>query len=75
MLRQLGDVKFTGFPMDLPFIDMDGVVSAVRSTEVHKMQDPDVEFSLAVYVHPYPSSVLAVWIYVASIVNRRRHNL
>ncbi|XP_076825165.1 coiled-coil and C2 domain-containing protein 2A-like isoform X2 [Clavelina lepadiformis] len=75
LLRQLGDVKFTGFPMDLPFTDMDGVVSAVRSTEVHKMQDPDVEFSLAVYVHPYPSSVLAVWIYVAAIVNRRRHNL
>nr|CAB3228105.1 coiled-coil and C2 domain-containing protein 2A [Phallusia mammillata] len=75
LLNQLGDVRFTGFPMDMPYISVEQVVSAVRSTEVHKIVDPNVEFSLAVYIHPYPASVLAVWVYVAAIVNRRRHNL
>ena len=70
--RRLGEVKFNGFPMDMPYTDVDSIVSAVRSTEVHNIQDPNVEFSLAVHIHPYPASVLAVWVYVAAIINRRR---
>uniref|UniRef100_H2ZAP4 Coiled-coil and C2 domain-containing protein 2A n=1 Tax=Ciona savignyi TaxID=51511 RepID=H2ZAP4_CIOSA len=75
ILSQLGDVRFTGYPMDQPFTNVESIVSAVRSTEVHKIQDPDVEFSMAVHIHAYPSSVLAVWVYVAAIVNTRRHSL
>nr|XP_018671326.2 coiled-coil and C2 domain-containing protein 2A isoform X3 [Ciona intestinalis] len=75
LLSQLGDVRFTGYPMDQPYTGVEAVVSAVRSTEVHKIQDPDVEFSMAVHIHAYPASVLAVWVYVAAIVNRRRHDL
>uniref|UniRef100_H2ZAP6 CC2D2A N-terminal C2 domain-containing protein n=1 Tax=Ciona savignyi TaxID=51511 RepID=H2ZAP6_CIOSA len=71
ILSQLGDVRFTGYPMDQPFTNVESIVSAVRSTEVHKIQDPDVEFSMAVHIHAYPSSVLAVWVYVAAIVNTR----
>jgi len=75
LLDRLGDVRFTGFPMDMPYTSVDDIISVVRSTEVHKIDDRDVEFSLAVYIHSYPGSVLAVWIYIAAIVNKRRHEL
>ncbi|XP_039261426.2 coiled-coil and C2 domain-containing protein 2A-like isoform X2 [Styela clava] len=67
LTRLIGDARFVGFPMDMPFTDIDAVVKAVRSTEVHKIQDNDIEFALGVYIHPYPSSVLCVWVYVAAI--------
>lgn len=72
---KVGNVKFTGFPMDMPYTGEDAIITAVRSTELHKIQDPDVEFSLAVYIHPYPASVLVVWVYIAALINRRRGEL
>ncbi|KAA0701372.1 Coiled-coil and C2 domain-containing protein 2A [Triplophysa tibetana] len=44
------------------------IIEAVHSTGVHKVEAPNAEFALAVYVHPYPSNVLAVWVYIASLV-------
>lgn len=69
--RLIGNAKFVGFPMDMPFTDIETIVKAVRSTEVHKIQDKDIEFALAVHIHAYPASVLCVWVYVAAINNTR----
>ncbi|KAK1896565.1 Coiled-coil and C2 domain containing protein 2A [Dissostichus eleginoides] len=44
------------------------IVEAVFSTGVHNVHAPNVEFALAVYVHPYPNNVLSVWVYLASLV-------
>uniref|UniRef100_A0A3Q4GB70 Coiled-coil and C2 domain containing 2A n=1 Tax=Neolamprologus brichardi TaxID=32507 RepID=A0A3Q4GB70_NEOBR len=41
---------------------------AVYSTGIHSVQASNVEFALAVYVHPYPNNVMSVWIYLASLV-------
>ena len=72
---KMGEYTITGFPMDMPFVDIDSIVTTVRSTEVHKIQDPAVEFSVAVYIHPYPASVMAVWVYVAALINRNRWDI
>ena len=66
----LQSYKLTGFPLEMPFIDVSPIVERVYSTGVHHSEDPDVEFSLAVHVHPYPSSVLAVWIYVGRLTRK-----
>jgi len=55
----------------MAYTDMESVVEAVKATGVHINETEDVEFSLAVYMHPYPSDVLSVWVYVASLVKRR----
>ncbi|XP_077464402.1 coiled-coil and C2 domain-containing protein 2A isoform X2 [Stigmatopora argus] len=64
----LGDNRISGFPLHMPFSEMGPVVEAVHSTGVHTIQTPNVEFALAVYVHPYPNNVLSVWVYLASLV-------
>lgn len=66
--KLLGDTRISGFPLHQPFSDMEHIIKAVQSTGVHKIQAPNVEFALAVYVHPYPNSVLSVWVYLASLV-------
>lgn len=67
----IGSKRFVGFPMDMPFTDIQTVLENVHSTEVYKVQGTDMEFAIAVHIHPYPASVLCVWVYVAAINNDR----
>ncbi|XP_018423746.1 PREDICTED: coiled-coil and C2 domain-containing protein 2A [Nanorana parkeri] len=69
--RQLGDYRFTGFPINMAFSEVTPLIEAVYSTGVHNNVVPNVEFALAVYVHPYPKNIFSVWIYVASLIRNR----
>ncbi|KFO25778.1 Coiled-coil and C2 domain-containing protein 2A [Fukomys damarensis] len=71
LLKQLGDYRFSGFPLHMPYSEVNPLIEAVYSTGVHNIDVPNVEFALAVYVHPYPKNVLSVWIYVASLIRNR----
>ncbi|KAG8505864.1 Coiled-coil and C2 domain-containing protein 2A, partial [Galemys pyrenaicus] len=72
LLRQLGDYRFSGFPLHMPYSELKPLIEAVYSTGVHNIDVPNAEFALAVYVHPYPKNVLSVWIYVASLIRNSR---
>ncbi|ELW68968.1 Coiled-coil and C2 domain-containing protein 2A [Tupaia chinensis] len=69
--KQLGDYRFSGFPLHMPYSEVKPLIEAVYSTGVHNIDVPNVEFALAVYIHPYPKNVLSVWIYVASLIRNR----
>ncbi|KAL7396300.1 hypothetical protein ABVT39_003795 [Epinephelus coioides] len=64
----LGDNRISGFPLNLPFSEIRPIIEAVYSTGVHNVHASNVEFALAVYVHPYPNNVLSVWVYLASLL-------
>ena len=61
----------SGFPINMPYTEMAPLVEAVYATGVHNNETNDVEFAVAVHIHPYPNSILSVWIYVASLVRKR----
>ena len=63
--------QMTGFPINLPDSELSQIVEAVYATGVHNTENKDVEFALAVHIHPYPNSVLSIWIYIASLVKKR----
>lgn len=67
--KLLGDMSITGFPLHQPFSKMQHLIKAVHTTGVHNIQAPNVEFALAVYVHPYPNGVLSVWMFLASLMH------
>uniref|UniRef100_A0A8C2YIM5 Coiled-coil and C2 domain containing 2A n=1 Tax=Chinchilla lanigera TaxID=34839 RepID=A0A8C2YIM5_CHILA len=69
--KQLGDYRFSGFPLHMPYSEVKPLIEAVYSTGVHNIDVPNAEFALAVYIHPYPKNVLSVWIYVASLIRNR----
>uniref|UniRef100_A0A5F9C9D8 Coiled-coil and C2 domain containing 2A n=1 Tax=Oryctolagus cuniculus TaxID=9986 RepID=A0A5F9C9D8_RABIT len=71
LLKQLGDYRFSGFPLHMAYSEVKPLIEAVYSTGVHNIDVPNVEFALAVYIHPYPKNVLSVWIYVASLIRSR----
>ncbi|KAM6220251.1 coiled-coil and C2 domain-containing protein 2A isoform 1-T1 [Rhynchocyon petersi] len=71
LLKQLGDYRFSGFPLHMAYSEVKPLIEAVYSTGVHNIHVPNVEFALAVYIHPYPKNVLSVWIYVASLIRNR----
>ncbi|CAL1548859.1 unnamed protein product [Lymnaea stagnalis] len=74
-LRDLEDsfksYKVSGFPLNIPYTDMDSITETVFSTGVHAQETSDVEFALAVYVHGYTNNVMSIWIYVASLIRLR----
>uniref|UniRef100_A0A3B3VBJ1 Coiled-coil and C2 domain containing 2A n=1 Tax=Poecilia latipinna TaxID=48699 RepID=A0A3B3VBJ1_9TELE len=63
-----GQDVISGFPLHLPFSEVGPIIEAVHSTGVHNIHSSNVEFALAVYIHPYPNNVLSVWVYLASLV-------
>uniref|UniRef100_A0A8C2MAP8 Coiled-coil and C2 domain containing 2B n=1 Tax=Cricetulus griseus TaxID=10029 RepID=A0A8C2MAP8_CRIGR len=60
-------VQVTGFPIQMPYTDVQSVIDAVYQTGVHSSEFPQTEFALAVYIHPYPNNILSVWVYLASL--------
>ncbi|XP_073975162.1 coiled-coil and C2 domain containing 2A isoform X3 [Rhodnius prolixus] len=67
----LSSYKMCGFPINMPYTSPAELVEAVKSTGVHLNDAPDIEFAVAVYVHAFPSNVLSIWVYVASLLRRR----
>ncbi len=60
--------QLTGFPIHFRYSDIHHILTTVEGTAVHLCEDEQVEYSLAVYVHPYPNDVLSVWLYIVSLV-------
>ncbi|XP_024303772.1 protein CC2D2B isoform X8 [Homo sapiens] len=61
----------TGFPIQMPYIDVQSIIDAVYQTGIHSAEFPQTEFALAVYIHPYPNNILSVWVYLASLVQHQ----
>ncbi|KAI6651744.1 Coiled-coil and C2 domain-containing protein 2A isoform X2 [Oopsacas minuta] len=74
-LKQAFEALFTtfqivGFPIHLTPTSLKGIEEQVYTTGIHTCQEPGVEYVLACYVHPYPSDVHSIWIYLATMVPR-----
>ena len=54
----------------MSYTSSEDVVERVLATGIHNSEDADVEFALAAHVYPYPNNVVAVWIYVGSLVRK-----
>nr|XP_010331541.1 protein CC2D2B isoform X2 [Saimiri boliviensis boliviensis] len=61
-------IQVTGFPIQMPYTDVQSVIDAVYQTGINSVEFPQTEFALAVYIHPYPNNILSVWVYLASLV-------
>ncbi|XP_021108771.1 protein CC2D2B isoform X2 [Heterocephalus glaber] len=57
----------TGFPIQMPYTDVQSVIDAMYQTGIHSSEFPETEFALAVYIHPYPNNILSVWVFLVSL--------
>nr|KAF6455119.1 coiled-coil and C2 domain containing 2B [Rousettus aegyptiacus] len=60
-----------GFPIQMPYTDIQSVIDAIYQTGIHSSECPQTEFALAVYIHPYPNNILSVWVYLASLTRQQ----
>jgi len=63
-----GDIY--GFPLNMPFTDIDRIWQEVKNTDIHNIQSDDVEYVLAVGAYAYDHFVLSVWVFVGVIFNK-----
>jgi coiled-coil and C2 domain-containing protein 2A len=68
--QYLKTYRISGFPINVPYTNMNQIFEAVYATQVHSLPTNDVEFALAVCVVPYPNTILSVWIYIASLIRK-----
>jgi coiled-coil and C2 domain-containing protein 2A len=59
-----------GFPLNMPYTDIDKIWQEVKHTDIHNIQNDDVEYVLSVAITPYPHFVLSVWVYVGVIFKK-----
>lgn len=62
--------RISGYPINIPYTNIKQVIEAVYATQVHALPTNDVEFGVAVHIHPYPNTIMSVWIYIASLIKR-----
>jgi coiled-coil and C2 domain-containing protein 2A len=67
-IKKLNTIYYIrGFSLQQPWTDMDALMEAVFSTEVHANYDSNAQFVLAVHCAGYCQNVINVRIYVASM--------
>ncbi|CAF5110130.1 unnamed protein product, partial [Rotaria sp. Silwood1] len=59
--------NIVGFAIQMPYTTIQAIVDTVYSTNIYKHATNDIQFALAVHIHPYPNNILAVWIYMAHL--------
>ena len=64
-----------GVTLNLPYTDVEALVSKVKSLSIHQSDHPDVQFVSSVRVIPYVNSVLSVWIFVGTMEGMSGENI
>lgn len=59
--------RMTGGPFCLPFTSYDDIVEEVKTREGWNTDSNRVYFALGVFVVPYPNSLYAVWVLLATL--------
>lgn len=57
-----------GIIINLPYTSVSSIVTKVLSFDIYNETVQKTEFGVSVYVHPYPSNVLSVWVFIGHIL-------
>lgn len=64
--------RISGFPINLPYTNLNDICEAVKSTQVHAMPTNECEFALGVQIFSYPNTIMSVWVYIAVLTRKDR---
>lgn len=67
----VGAYELFGFPLHFTYSDDDKIEQGLFDTRVHERDGPELEFALATHVHPYPSGLFSVWVYIACLTSKK----
>jgi len=56
-------------PLNATLVSLQQIWEKLKGTKVHEIDNQDVEFSLSVWIKPYPCNVFSVWIYIAAFMD------
>ena len=74
-LRRLAPIlrshTIRGFPLNLPFTDVDAIVQKVKDLRVHENNHPDAQFVLAVRAFPLVNGLISLWVYIGTLERER----
>jgi len=56
--------KLKGFPMNMPFTDVEEVLTKIKTMCIHEAKHPEVQFVMAVRAFPLYNNILSLWIFL-----------
>lgn len=60
--------QITGFTINSKYTSLSSIVTEMKNTGIHLNLDNKVEFALSVHVSEYANNVLAIWIFLISLI-------
>lgn len=63
----LGTKLLRGFPINIPFTDIDDILKKVKTFSIHENKHPNIQFVLSVRVLPLFNNIVSVWIFFGSL--------
>ena len=63
--NQRNEKQFWAVPLNSTFSSQEAIWEMVKNVRAHEIDYQEVEFSLTVMLHPYPSNIFSVWVYLA----------
>ena len=63
--------QFYGFPLNRPLHDIESIWEDVRNSDIHNIAiaDYNCQYTMCVYVAPYPCYICSVWVFVGALVD------
>ncbi|XP_061391395.1 coiled-coil and C2 domain-containing protein 2A-like, partial [Musca vetustissima] len=68
LAAEFPNYKIYGFTLNYSYTNLNQISERIKTTGIHLNSNKNVEFALAVHIHPYPNNVLSIWIFLISIV-------
>ena len=59
--------ELNGYPINIPFTDMDEVVEVVKAMSIHESNHPEVQFVFAVKAVPYVNGLISLWLFLGAL--------
>ncbi|XP_065358269.1 coiled-coil and C2 domain-containing protein 2A [Calliphora vicina] len=68
LAAEFPNYKIFGFTLNFSYTNLNQISERIKTTGLHLNTNKNVEYSLAVHIHPYPNNILSVWLFLITIV-------
>lgn len=56
-----------GFPLNMPFTDIDTIITEIKSLCIHENKHPEAQFVLGVRAFPIVNNIVSIWIFLGTL--------
>ncbi|KAM7352847.1 coiled-coil and C2 domain containing 2A isoform 2-T2 [Cochliomyia hominivorax] len=68
LAAEFPNYKIFGFTLNFSYTNLNHISERIKTTGLHLNTNKNVEYCLAVHIHPYPNNILSIWLFLITTV-------